>query len=446
VRITHRTRSPTYVFRKLRPGPLQIPQNAGSEPEDSPSGASLSDVSPGLISPEGQVEAQQNVQANPIPNFVHQKAEPSREASGGSVSVPFYNDIPAGTIAESSADAPRLAMALSTISTEFGLKLVGRIMHEEAGPSSVTGSQMWDMLKRKLEIVSSLTQITRLDTMEGIEQTISELQTLAEHMEASQEAYEAAMAQGTPYQSAVAELNRPAVRPGHTRDPSQPLTFPKRVLQELHPALATTPLLIPALASEPIRAPAPAITSPFAPTPAPATASGTLQVDDTPLRKRASTPMAMPLSREDHPSTKYPEDTEQPMVFMMSGVATPISRSPDQAAVRNTNTVTRSNIITHVMPALVANAARRNMAYDAGYVNGAPLPQARGETGAAPRAPRGREYWEALGRERVDVEGGVELTQRRERQEGLISTLTQAMRGVAPPTEQHPAYRTRHTG
>jgi len=157
--------------------------------------------------------------------------------------------------------------------------------------------------------------------------------------------------------------------------------------------------------------------------------------------------MAKSLSSDGQPTNDNTDDAEQPMVFTMSGLGTPISRSPERPAVNNTNIVTRSNIVSHVLPALVANAARRNLTYDAGYINGAPMQTARGE-GAVSRAPRGREYWEALGRERSNEEnqGGAELTQLRERQDGLISTLTQAMRGAAPPTEQHPAYRTRHTG
>jgi len=431
VRVPHRARSPANAFRKLRPGPLQIPQNTISEPEDSPSGASLSDVSPELTSPEGQAEVQQNVQVPPEVILAHQQAEASRNVSGGSVAVPFYNDIPAAHTAESSTDSPRMAMELSKISTEFGLELVGRILRNEAGPGLVTNSQMWDMLKRKLDIISSLTQITRLDTMEGIERTIAELQRLAKHREASQDAYEAT-AQGTPGQSAIAALNRPANQPGRTRDLTQTLTFPRRVLQERFDYRG------PGL---PVQA------SPFAPTPALATASGTLQVDGTPLRKRASTPMAKSLSSDGQPTNDNTDDAEQPMVFTMSGLGTPISRSPERPAVNNTNIVTRSNIVSHVLPALVANAARRNLTYDAGYINGAPMQTARGE-GAVSRAPRGREYWEALGRERSNEEnqGGAELTQLRERQDGLISTLTQAMRGAAPPTEQHPAYRTRHTG
>lgn len=398
----------------------------------------MSDVSAGLTSPEGQAEAQQNLQAIPEQKLSHQTAEPFRDISGGSVAVPFYKDIPSVHTAESSTDLTRSAMTLSTISTEFGLKLAGRIMHDEAGPNPVPDRQVWDMLKRKLDLICSLTQITRLDTVEGIQQTIAELQVLSRYREASQHAYEARMAQGTPSQSATAELDRPANRPRHARDLTQPLTFSKRVLREQFHYHNPIPGLAPA--------PAPDERSPFGPTPASATKSGTLQVDDTPCRKRASTPMPMPLSSEEQPSTKYADDTEQPMVFMMSGLGTPISRSPERAAVTNINTVTRSNIVTHVVPALVANAARRNLAYDAGYVNGAPLQAARAEA-AVTRAPRGREYWEALGRERTDEEGqgGAELSQRRERQDGMISALTQAFRAAAPPTEQHPAYRTGHT-
>ena len=433
------TRSTAHIFQKLRPGPLQIPQNAASDLDDSPSGASLSDVSAGLISPEGQVEAQQSVQVEVTlgPELAHQEAEPSRNVSDGSVSVPFYNDIPACTIAESSADAPRLAMALSTASTEFGLRLVERILHDEAGPSSATPSQMRDMLKRKLDIIESLTQITRLDTMEGIERTIAQLQTLSRHREVSQDAYEAT-AQGTPRQSATFGLDRPANRPGHARDRTQPIAVPRRVLPEQF----ASP--ISGLAHAPAPTRLSQSPSPSTPTPVPISASGTLLVDDIPHRERAPTPVAGPPLSENLPATRYADDTEQPMVFMMSGLGTPTSRSPERPANNNTNTVTRSNIVTQLVPALVATAARRNLAYDAGYVNGAPI-HAQGGVAVA-RAPRGREYWEALGRQPSNAEAqGAELDQLRARQNSMISTLTQAIRGVAPPTEEHPAYRTTNT-
>jgi len=281
-----------------------------------------------------------------------------------------------------------------------------------------------------------LTQITRLDTMEGIEWTIAELETLKRHREASQDAYET-IAQGTPSQTALAGLDRPANRPGPARDRTQPIAVPRRVLREQYA------YPIPGLPPAPAPTRASTSPSPSAPTPVPVSTSGTLLVDNTPPhRKRASTPMARPLLSEDGPSTRYADDTEQPMVFTMSGLGTPISRSPERPAVNNTNTVTRSNIVTKIVPALVATAARRNLAYDAGYVNGAPM---QGQGGVAvQRAPRGREYWEALGRQPSNAEA-QDSDQLRARQNSMISTLTQAIRSAAPPNEQHPAYRTRNT-